>query len=209
MIGGMLARKLGMSRIFSEEGHSLPVTVVEVGPCTIIQKKTKEKDGYSAVQLGFLPQKESRVTKPEAGHFRKAGKGCFRYLRELSIDEEDVGSYEVGQEITVENFEIGEKIDVVGISKGRGFAGVLKRCGFHGGKETHGSMSHRVVGSIGASSFPSRVIKGKGMPGHMGNSRVTAKNLTILDVRPDENVLVIRGAIPGSRNGLLLIRKQR
>lgn len=207
MIRGMLARKLGTARIFSEEGHSIPVTVVEAGPCTIIQKKTRKKDGYNAIQLGFMPQKESRLTKPEAGHFKKAGKGCYRYLREFSIDDEELESYEVGQEVTVENFEVGEKIDVVGISKGRGFAGVIKRHGFHGGKDTHGSMSHRVVGSIGASSFPSRVIKGKKMPGHMGNSRVTVKNLTILDVRPDENVLVLKGSVPGSKNGLLLIHK--
>lgn len=207
MIKGILARKLGMSRIFSEEGHSLPVTLVEAGPCIIVQKKTEGKDGYNAVQLGFVSQKESRLTKPERGHLKEAGKGCFRYLREVPIDAEDLESCELGQEVTVESFEVGEKIDVIGTSKGRGFAGVIKRHGFHGGKDTHGSMSHRVVGSIGASSFPSRVVKGKGMPGHMGDSRTTIKNLTIVDVRPDKNVLVLKGAVPGSKNGLLFIRK--
>lgn len=209
MIRGILARKLGMSRIFSEQGYSWPVTVVEAGPCTIIQKKTKGKEGYNAIQLGFMPQKESRLSKPESGHFKKAGKGCFRHLREVAVDDEDLESYQVGQELTVESFQIGEKVDVIGTSKGCGFAGVIKRWGFHGGGDTHGSMCHRAVGSIGASSFPSRVVKGKKMPGHMGNSRVTLKSLTVLDVRPDENVLILKGAVPGSKNGLLLIRKQR
>ncbi len=208
MIKGIMARKRGMARLFSEDGQAIAVTVVEAGPCTILQKKTGDRDGYVSIQLGFLPQKESRVTKAEAGHCKKAGKGCFRYVREFAVDGGDPADYEVGGEINIEGFEVGETIDVVGVSKGRGFAGVVKRHNFRGGKDTHGSMCHRAPGSIGASSYPSRVFKGRGMPGHMGDSRVTVKNLTILDVRPDENVLIIKGAVPGCKNGLLLIRKR-
>lgn len=208
MIRGIIGRKRGMARLFSGEGQSIAVTVVEAGPCTVIQKKTVKKDGYNSIQIGFLAQKEHRLAKPEIGRFKKAGTGLFKHLREVGIDEEDLENYQVGQEITVEEFEIGEKVDVTGVSKGRGFAGVIKRWKFSGGKDTHGSMSHRVPGSIGASSFPSRVFKGKGMPGHMGDARTTVKNLTIVDVRPDENILIIKGAIPGSKNGLLLIHRQ-
>lgn len=209
MIQGIIGRKRGMSRIFSEDGQSIPVTVVEAGPCVVLQKKTTKRDGYDAIQLGFVSKKEARLAKAQIGHCTKAGKGCFRYLREFSIESDDRDVYETGQEITVEGFEIGEKVDVVGTSKGRGFAGVIKRHKFHGGGDTHGSMCHRAPGSIGASSYPSRVFKGKKMPGQMGNCRVTVKNLTVIDVRPEENVLLIKGAIPGSKNGLLLIHRKR
>lgn len=208
MIQGIIGRKRGMSRLFLEDGRSVGVTVVEAGPCIVLQKKTLKKDGYEAVQVGFLEQKEARLSKAEAGHCKKAGKGCFHHVREFAVEDEDLGNYVVGQEINIEDFQIGDKVDVVGTSKGRGFQGVIKRWGFHGGGDTHGSMCHRVPGSIGSSSYPSRVIKGKGMPGHMGNARVTTKNLTILDVRPDENILIIKGAVPGSRNGLLLIKRK-
>lgn len=207
MIGRLLGRKLGMTRIFDPEGAALAVTVIEAGPCYVVQKKTTETDGYEAVQLGFLRQRLDKFNKPMRGHFEKHGfKSGFRYLKEFRL--ESTAGLEVGQELDVTQFAIGDRVDIVGFSKGRGFAGVIKRWGFQRGPESHGSMSHRAPGSIGASAFPSRVIKGKRMPGRMGNARVTVKSLQVVDVRPESNLLVVKGAVPGARYGLLLIKKQ-
>ncbi len=207
MIGRLLGRKLGMTRIFDPEGSALAVTVIEAGPCYVVQKKTTETDGYEAVQLGFMRKRLDKVNKPLRGHFEKHGfKSGFRYLKEFRL--ESTAGLEVGQELDVSQFAIGDRVDVVGFSKGRGFAGVIKRWGFQRGPETHGSMSHRAPGSIGASAFPSRVIKGKRLPGRMGNARVTVASLQVVDVRPEQNLLLVKGAVPGGRHGLLLIRKK-
>jgi large subunit ribosomal protein L3 len=206
MPGGLIGKKLGMTRFFDNEGVAVPVTVIEAGPCFVVQKKTTTKDGYEALQMGFDRRALEKCNKPERGHLEKHGaKSGFRYLREFRLAE--ASGFEEGQEITVEVFEIGDKVDVIGTSKGKGFAGTVKRWKFHRGPMTHGSMSHRAPGSIGASAYPSRVFKGKKLPGHMGNARVTIKNLEVVDVRPDENLLVVKGAIPGPRQGLVLIQK--
>lgn len=205
MIDGILAIKLGMSRIFGEDGTVIPVTVLKAGPCTVTQKKTKNSDGYNAVQVGFLEKKESRTNKPLLGHFKKAGGEAFYHVKEFPVDDTD--TLKVGQKITVEMFKPGELVHVTGVSKGRGFAGVIKRWGFHRHPETHGSTSHRRPGSIGGSSFPSRVIKGKKMPGHMGSERVTIKNLKVIDVRVEQNLLLLKGAVPGSRKSFVIVKR--
>jgi large subunit ribosomal protein L3 len=201
---GLIGRKLGMTQVFSDEGSAVPVTLIEVGPCVVIQKKSLEKDGYSAVQLGFGRKKPKRVTKPLQGHFKKADKGFFQALREFRIDNPD--DYEVGAELGADIFSAGDYVDIVGTSKGRGFAGAVKRHGFKGGKATHGSMFHRAPGSIGASADPSRVLKGTKLPGHMGDSRVTVQNLLVFGVRPERNLLMVKGSVPGSANGIVLIK---
>ena len=206
MVEGILGKKLGMARIFDEEGNVVPVTVLEAGPCIIVQKKTVEKDGYQGIQMGFLPKRKTKVTKPLLGHFEKAQVSCFYYLKEFKV--ENIDAIEVGQKITVDEFQPGDIIDVTGKSKGRGFAGVIKRYGFKRGPETHGSRNHRGPKSIGACAFPGRVIKGKKMPGHMGNRQVTIKNLKVIDVRPEYNLLLVKGAIPGGRNNLVIIKKR-
>ena len=201
---GILGRKFGMTRVYDENGRSIPVTVIEAGPCTILQKKTVQKEGYNAIQLGFLEKKESKLNKPEAGHFKRSGGKGFYHVREFRVENPE--SYEVGQQVTLtEMAAIGDMIDIAGKSKGRGFQGVIKRHGFRGGRATHGSDFHRAPGSIGCSAWPSRVLKGKKMPGRMGNETVTQKNLKIIDIRNDENVLLVRGTVPGAKNGLLNI----
>lgn len=201
---GILGRKIGMTRVYDENGRSIPVTVIEAGPCTILQKKTVQKEGYNAIQLGFLEKKESKLNKPEAGHFKRSGGKGFYHVREFRVENPE--SYEVGQQVTLtEMAAIGDMIDIAGKSKGRGFQGVIKRHGFRGGRATHGSDFHRAPGSIGCSAWPSRVLKGKKMPGRMGNETVTQKNLKIIDIRNDENVLLVRGTVPGAKNGLLNI----
>ncbi len=201
---GILGRKIGMTRVYDENGRSIPVTVIEAGPCTILQKKTVQKEGYNAIQLGFLEKKESKLNKPEAGHFKRSGGKGFYHVREFRVENPE--SYEVGQQVTLtEMAAIGDMIDIAGKSKGRGFQGVIKRPGFRGGRATHGSDFHRAPGSIGCSAWPSRVLKGKKMPGRMGNETVTQKNLKIIDIRNDENVLLVRGTVPGAKNGLLNI----
>ena len=200
---GLIGRKLGMTQVFSLEG-AVPVTAIEAGPCTVIQKKDKKNDGYDALQLGFGRKKAKNVTKPLQGHFKKADRGLFQVLREFRFESTE--GFEVGKEITVDMFQVGDYIDVVGISKGRGFAGSVKRHGFGGGRKTHGSMFHRAPGSIGASADPARVFKGKKLPGHMGNQRVTIQNLQIFGVRPEKNLLLIKGAVPGCTNGIVLIK---
>ncbi len=201
---GILGRKLGMTRVYDENGHAIPVTVIEAGPCTVLQKKSVAKEGYDAVQLGFLRRKVSRVTKAEAGHCKRAGsETAFYHVREFRIQPDE--AIEVGQELTLASmFQIGDMVTVSGQSKGRGFQGVIRRHGFSGGRKTHGSNFHRAPGSIGCSAWPSRVLKGKKLPGRMGNDRVTLKNLKIVDIR-DNHVLLVRGAVPGAKNGLLNI----
>ena len=194
-----------MTGLFSTEGEYTPVTVVEVGPCVVTQIKTIANDGYSALQLGFGEKKESRINKPMEGHFKKSGETRFAILREVPVD--DPGEYNLGQTISLDVFKIGERVDVIGTTKGRGFAGVVKRHGFHGGKKTHGSHSHRIPGSIGCSATPAKVIKGKKMPGQYGNERKTARNLKIVDIRPEENLMLIKGALPGSASGVVSIKK--
>ena len=205
MVTKFLGKKIGVTRYFLDEGRSVAATIVKAGPCVVIQKKTSENDGYEAIQVGFEVQKEGRVKKPLRGHFKKAGERCFRHLREIKVDRAD--EFELGQEIRADIFSIGEMVSVRGKSKGRGFAGVIKRWGFSGGKDTHGCRSHRVPGSIGASADPSRVIPGKKLPGRMGYQETTVKNLEILDVRPEMDLIALKGAVPGSRNSIIEIIK--
>lgn len=201
---GILGKKVGMTRVYSELGQAIPVTVVEAGPCKVLQVKTIKNDGYSAIQVGFDEKKVQRVNKPAAGHFRKSNSEGFYHLREFRIADES--QYEVGQEVSVtELFKVGDVVDVQGTSKGMGFQGVVKRYGFKGGRATHGSMFHRAPGSIGCSAWPSRVIKGKKMPGRMGNQTVLKKNVIVVDIREDENIVLLKGAVPGAKNGLLKI----
>jgi large subunit ribosomal protein L3 len=206
MPGGIFGRKLGMTRIFEEDGVAVPVTVIEAGPCFVVQKKTSATDGYEALQVGFDRRPLAKCNKPEKGHLEKHGsKSGFACLQEIRVESAE--AFEPGQEITVEQFAIGDRIEVIGTSKGRGFAGTVKRWRFAVGPMSHGSMSHRAPGSIGASAYPSRVVKGKKMPGHMGNARVTVKNLEVVDVRPEDNLLLVKGSVPGPRRGLLFIQK--
>lgn len=205
MVKKLFGKKLGMTRYFLEEGKSIPVTVLEVGPCIVLQKKTREKEGYNAIQIGYGSQKENRVNKPLSGHFKKAGPGCFAHVKEIRIEDPEV--FDIGQEIKSDIFQIGDVVNVSGRSKGRGFAGVLKRWGFSGGKKTHGSRSHRIPGSIGCSATPGRIQKGKKLPGRMGFNRTTIKNLRIIDIRPEKDVILVEGGVPGSRNGLIEICK--
>ncbi|MDI6727233.1 MAG: 50S ribosomal protein L3 [Smithellaceae bacterium] len=201
---GLIGKKLGMTQVFIEEGEMVPVTVIEVEPSVVIQKKTKKVDGYDAYQLGYGRVKEKNVTKPRKGHFEKAGKGFFRLLREIKVDAPDL---EVGQEVRADIFAAGEYVDVVGTTKGKGFQGVIKRHGFSGGRATHGSMFHRAPGSIGASADPSRVFKGTKLPGQMGDVRKTVQNIRVVAVRPERNLLLLRGAVPGAKNGLIIIKQ--
>jgi len=201
---GILGRKVGMTRVYNEHGRSIPVTVIEAGPCTVLQRKTSDHEGYNAIQVGFLEKKASRVNKPDAGHFKRSGKAGYYHVSEFRVTDPE--SYELGQQLTVQEvLNIGDKVDVSGKSKGRGFQGVVRRHGFAGGRATHGSMFHRAPGSIGCSAWPSRVVKGKKMPGQMGNNLVTNKNLKVIDIRADENILLIQGAVPGAKNGLVKI----
>jgi large subunit ribosomal protein L3 len=202
MISGILGKKIGMTQIFAEGGAAVPVTAIEAGPCTVTLVKSTDTDGYNAVQLGFGESK--RLNKPERGHLKKLG--AFRHLREFR--SEDVTGIEPGQKVSIDIFQPGDVVDVVGTSKGRGFAGGVKRHGFSGGPKTHGqSDRHRAPGSIGGGTDPGRVWKGLRMAGHMGNARVTVRNLKVIKSDPDRNLLLVRGAVPGARNGLLIIKK--
>jgi len=203
MTNGLLGKKIGMSQIFAADGQRIPVTVLEVGPCTVLQKKTLEADGYEAVQLGFGEKNAQRVNKPEMGHFKKAGKGAFTAVREFKL----VGECAVGDQLACDIFAPGDRIDVTGTSKGKGFQGVIKRWGFAGGRASHGSMFKRRPGAIGQSAWPAKVIKGKKMPGQLGNVRVTTQNLIVVAVRPEQNLIFVRGAVPGPKNGLIEVRK--
>ncbi len=207
MINGIIGEKLGMTQIFTEDGSIVSVTVVEAGPCAVVQIKRKDKDGYDAIQLSFREIKKiQRVNKPDMGHFKKANLQPARYLREVGAD---IGDVQVGQTIYADIFKKGDKIDVTGISIGKGFAGVMKRHNFKGGPETHGSMFHRAPGSIGSSSYPSRVWKNKKLPGHMGMEKKTIQNLEIVDVRKEENLILIRGAVPGCKGRLIMLKKAK
>ncbi len=202
---GLLGKKLGMTRVYDQEGQAVSVTALETGPCTVLQIKTVDREGYNAIQLGFAAKRESRSIKPELGHVKASGQqGGFYHIREFRV--EDPGQYEVGQAININDiFKVGDLVDIKGTSKGKGFQGVIKRHGFKGGPGGHGSMFHRAPGSIGCSAWPSRVIKGKKMPGHMGSVRVTKKNLIVIDIRNEDNVMVVKGSVPGAKQGLLQI----
>ena len=205
MIEGLLGRKIGMTQIFDSVGEVIPVTVIEAGPCVVTQIRTQDRDGYEAVQIGFGDIKPKSLTKPQQGHLKGAGR-LVRHLREFGAD--DVEEHEVGQILNVDVFTAGQIVDVTGTSKGRGFQGVMKRHGFRGGPRTHGQSDRaRAPGSIGAGTTPGRVWKNTRMPGRMGNKRVTVQNLEVVEVLPDQHVLLVRGAVPGAKNGLVMIRR--
>lgn len=201
---GLIARKRGMTQVFGDDGNVIPVTVLEAGPCTVVQVKTQASDGYEALQIGFEPKKKN-VTKPMAGHFKKASVPASRVLREVRLKSAE--GYQVGQALTADVFKPGELVDVSGVTKGRGFQGGVKRHGWSGGDATHGSMFHRAPGSIGASSDPSRVFPGHRLPGRMGADRRTVAHLEVVRVVPDQNLLLVKGAVPGATGGLVLVRK--
>ena len=199
---GIIGRKVGMTQIFTEDGKVVPVTVLEAGPCVVTQKKTVENDGYQAVQIGFEDLREKLVTKPLKGHFNKAQTAYKRVLREFDLDD----ALAVGDIIKADTFAAGDKVDVTGISKGKGFQGAIKRHGFHTGPMAHGSGYHRHQGSMGSNTDPSRVFKGKGMPGHMGSEQVTVQNLDIVKVDAENNIIAIKGAVPGPNGGLIVVK---
>ena len=201
---GILGRKVGMTRVYSDLGEATPVTVIEAGPCVVLQVKSVKTDGYDAIQVGFGAKKAARVNKPAGGHFKKAGHDGFYHVREFRVS--NPSDYEVGQAITLENlFNVGDIVDIQGKSKGRGFQGVMKRHGFAGGGAGHGSGFHRAPGSIGCSAWPARVIKGKKMPGRMGNETILKKNVMVVDIRNEDNVILVKGPVPGAKNGLIKI----
>ena len=204
-MSALLGKKIGMTNVFSSDGKLVPVTVLQVGPCVVTQVKTEETDGYTALQLGFDEKPVERLTKPVAGHLKKSGDKGFRVLREFRT--EDVADVEAGATLGVDLFAVGEKVTVTGVSKGRGFQGTIKRHGFSRGPETHGNRNHRKPGSIGNSAWPAKVIKGKKMPGHMGADKVTVKNLTIVDIKHDDNLILVKGAVPGFKTGVVEVRK--
>ena len=207
MLKGLIGMKIGMTQIFDETGAAIPVTVIEAGPCYVTQVRNVERDGYSAVQLGFGESKPRRLTGGQLGHLKRNDLPPLRYLREFRVKEPDVNE---GDQVTVAVFEVGDHVDVVGRSKGRGFAGAVKRYGFRGGPKTHGqSDRHRAVGSIGATSGTARVFPGKRMPGHMGNQRVTAQNLKVVFIDEERNLIGVRGSVPGPRGGLVVLKEAR
>ncbi len=201
----ILGRKVGMSQIFDEEGKAVPVTVIEAGPCFVVQKKTTERDGYAALQLGFGERRAEKLNNPLRGHFNKDKVKPLRYLKEMRLDEAELEGYAVGQEIKADIFSAGENVDVQGITKGKGFAGGIKRHGFHRGPTKHGSKYHRGPGSLGAKG-PARVFKGRKLPGRMGGEKVTVQKLRVIKVDSERNLLLVRGAVPGPRRGLLMIK---
>jgi large subunit ribosomal protein L3 len=203
---GLIGRKIGMMQYYNAEGNVIPVTVVETGPCVVVQKKDATTDGYTALQVGFGTKKAQRVNKPTQGHMAKAGKGAFQVLREFRLD--DVSQYEIGQEIKATDlFKVGDLIDVAGISKGHGYTGVIKRWSFAGFPGSHGTHEYfRHGGSIGNRSYPGRVRKGKKMAGHWGNELISTQNLLVVDIRAEENLMLVRGAVPGSKQGVVILR---
>lgn len=201
---GILGKKLGMTQIFNEQGKVIPVTVIEAGPCVVVQKKTTENDGYEAIQVGFSDVKENRSNKPAKGHFAKANATVKRFIKEFRL--EDLSAYEVGAEIKADVFAAGEKVDVSGVSKGKGFQGTIRRWNAHRGPMSHGSKFHRAVGSMGASSDPSRTFKNKRMPGHMGHVNTTVINLEVAKVIPEKNLILIKGGVPGPNKGFVVIK---
>jgi len=205
VLSGLLGKKLGMTRVFTEDGRWIEVTLLEAGPCTVVQRKTLEKEGYDAVQLGFGEVKEHRVTKPVQGHFAKNGVTPKRTLREFRVTTDS--SLKPGDEVRADIFQTGDRVDVSGTSKGKGFAGGIKRFSWSGGPATHGSNFHRGPGSIGQSASPGKVIKGKSLPGHMGNAGVTTQNLEVVNVDTDKNLIVVRGSVPGANGGFVVVKK--
>lgn len=207
-VEGILGKKLGMTQIFTDDGSVIPVTVIEAGPCVVVAKRAQDRDAYTSVQLGFLAQKAQRVNKPMLGHFQKRGLPPYRVLREFRGSPQEVEGLEEGQGVTVSIFQPGEKVKVTGKSKGKGFQGVMKRHGFGGSRDSHGARYHRAPGSIGQCTFPARVFKGLKMPGQMGNRKVTVRGLEVVEVLPEKNLLLVKGSVPGPRQGLLIIRKE-
>lgn len=207
MSNGLLGKKLGMTGFFASDGRYLPVTVIQAGPCTVTQVKTRANDGYNALQLGFSEKKKHRLTRPLQGHFEKSGGTGFARLREFTVENPE--EYEPGQQLTLEMFAVGDKINVVGNTKGRGFSGVTRRHGFHLGRKTHGSRNYRAPGAIGQSAWPSKVAKGKKMPGRYGNERQTIRNLEVVDIRPEQNLILVKGAVPGPVNAIVEISRAK
>lgn len=203
---GLIGRKLGMTQVFSPEGEFIAVSVIEAGPCVVLQKKTQENDGYEALQLGYGQKKLEKFNKPRQGHMKKAGDSGYAHLREFRSVKID--GFTVGDQLSLDIFENGEQVEISGITKGKGFAGNIKRWGFNRGPMSHGSKCHRVVGSIGSSAYPSRVFKGKKMPGHLGCDRKTSKNIRIVDKKQGENIILVKGAVPGPKNGIVVICKK-
>jgi large subunit ribosomal protein L3 len=202
---GIIGKKVGMTQIFDETGNVIPVTVIEAGPCVVSQLKTDETDGYSAVQLGFMDIVERKLTKPEIGHFKKSGTPYKKHLKEFRLD--DISGYKVGDTVTADIFAAGDKVDITGVTKGRGFTGAVKRWGAHILRMTHGTGPiHRQVGSMGANSSPSRVFKNKHMAGQYGNVQVTVLNLSVVKVDAEKNIIAVKGAVPGARNGIVFLR---
>jgi len=209
MSPGILGKKIGMTQMFRPDGQVVPVTLLKAGPCMVVQRKTPSTDGYDAVQLGLLEYiKPQRINKPSTGHLKKAGVEGARFLREFPLEGEG-GDWKAGDQVLADQFKPNDKVDVIGISKGRGFAGVVRRHHFRGGEATHGSMFHRAPGSIGASSFPSRVLPGMRMGGQMGHSRVTVRNLEVVNVDTEDNVLAIKGAVPGPNGSYVVVRRAK
>lgn len=201
---GILGKKVGMTRIFSEDGSAVPVTVVEAGPCVVVQKKSEAKEGYNAIQVGFLEKKANRTKLPMKGHCKASGPAGYYFLKEFHVANPD--DYEIGQKLRSDDlFEVGDTVDVSGLTKGRGYQGVIKRHGFTGGRKTHGSMFHRGPGSIGNAATPSKVIKGKKLPGRMGNKKVTKQNVMVVDIRSEEDLLVLKGSLPGNNRDVVQI----
>jgi large subunit ribosomal protein L3 len=210
MSPGILGKKIGMTQVFRPDGQVVPVTVLKAGPCVVVQRKTPATDGYDAVQLGFMEYaKKTSTTKPAAGHMKKSGAEGVKFLREFRLEEGTNGDLKAGDRILVDEFKPNEKVDVIGLSKGRGFTGLVKRHHFRGGPGSHGSMFHRAPGSIGASSFPSRVFPGMKMAGQSGTTRVTVRNLEIVEVDTEENVLLVKGAVPGPTGGYVVVRRAK
>lgn len=203
----MIGKKLGMTGVFSPEGRNIPVTVLQVGPCVVTQIKTVATDGYNALQLAFGSKKKTHVNKPMSGHFAKSGSDVYAHVMEFPVD--NPAEYTLGQTIPIDMFAIGDMVDVSGVTIGRGFSGVIRRHGFSGGRITHGSHCLRIPGSIGCSAWPSRVVKGKKLPGQYGNVRKTVKNLEIVDIRPEEQVILLKGAVPGAESGIVTIKKTK
>lgn len=205
MLKGLIGKKLGMTRLFLDEGREIPVTMLEVGPCTVMQVKTPEKEKYAAIQLGFGARRTKLVNKPMSGHCKKAGVESAQVLREFRVA--DTAGFEMGQQVTAEMFTIGEKIHVTGNSKGRGFSGAIRRHNFGGGRASHGCTTHNSPGSIGNSADPSKVYKGRRMAGHYGNARTQVRNLRVVDVRPEQNLVLVRGAVPGATGSIVILEK--
>ncbi len=202
----LLGKKVGMTQIFDDEGTVTPVTVLEVGPCVVLQKKTRATDGYDAVQIGFDDKRKQRVTKPEAGHAAKSKSAVKRFIKEVRLDEKTVAEYEVGQVLTASLLKVGDRLDVVGTSIGKGFAGVMKRWNFRGQKSSHNHEFFRHGGSIGMRSDPGKVFKGKKMSGHLGNERVTVQNIKVVGIEAEKNYVLVKGAVPGAKNGYLYLK---